>query len=341
MAQPQLERNQDSLSRRAFVKTVGAGALTASVSPVAHGDAPARIGERLGPRPSLVSETPVARLHQSLSAEQRRTICFPFEHPLRARVGVNWKIVESRIADMTGEQRALCREIFQNLCSEDGFERLSRAMKEDYGGFENYHVALFGEPGGDRPCEWVLTGRHVTLRSNGHHAPGGLIGGPIFLGHASGSFHEDSRHAGNVWRFQGERANAVFQALDPQQQAQARIDAAEPDEARYITLPRPSAGERGLAVAELDESRKALVGDLVRCLLQPFRTGDGGEEPSRLREAGDVDRLRLTCHTDRDIGDDGEWDIWKVEGPAFSWYFHGHPHVHSYIYFKNSFHSRI
>ena len=29
-----------------------------------------------------------------------------------------------------------------------------------------------------------------------------------------------------------------------------------------------------------------------------------------------------------DIGNDGEWDNWRLEGPAFVWYFRGSPHVH-------------
>ena len=28
---------------------------------------------------------------------------------------------------------------------------------------------------------------------------------------------------------------------------------------------------------------------------------------------------------------DGIWDRWKLEGPAFVWYFRGSPHVHTWI----------
>ena len=33
-----------------------------------------------------------------------------------------------------------------------------------------------------------------------------------------------------------------------------------------------------------------------------------------------------------DLGDDGVWDNWRIEGPAFVWYFRGAPHVHSWIH---------
>ena len=51
----------------------------------------------------------------------------------------------------------------KNLCSEDGYERFMKQMDDDAGGFEAYHVAVFGEPGTDKPFEWVLSGRHDTL----------------------------------------------------------------------------------------------------------------------------------------------------------------------------------
>lgn len=68
------------------------------------------------------------------------------------------------IGDLTPEQQAICSEIMKNLCSEDGYERFMKQMDDDAGGFEAYHVAVFGEPGTDKPFEWVLSGRHDTLR---------------------------------------------------------------------------------------------------------------------------------------------------------------------------------
>ena len=31
------------------------------------------------------------------------------------------------------------------------------------------------------------------------------------------------------------------------------------------------------------------------------------------------------------IGDDQEWDNWRLEGPSFVWYFRGTPHVHVWV----------
>ena len=35
-----------------------------------------------------------------------------------------------------------------------------------------------------------------------------------------------------------------------------------------------------------------------------------------------------------DIGDDGVWDVWQVEGPNMIWYFRGAPHVHTWVYIR-------
>ena len=94
-------------------------------------------------------------------------------------------------------------------------------MEDDAGGFENYHVAVFGEPGTDKPFEWVLTGRHDTLRADGNSVEGAAFGGPIFYGHdATGIGNDDAKHTDNVWWYQGQQANKIFATLDDKQKAQ-------------------------------------------------------------------------------------------------------------------------
>jgi len=96
---------------------------------------------------SFYATTAVARFHKSLTKAQREQICFPFDHPLRSVVKNNWEIVKPAISDLNKEQQALCREIMKGLCSEDGHERFMKQMEDDAGSFEDYHVAVFGEPG--------------------------------------------------------------------------------------------------------------------------------------------------------------------------------------------------
>jgi hypothetical protein len=322
------------LSRRDFVKTVGTTALaaTAPVIGARHAGASPSGKKAAGPTPSAPAETAVARFYQTLKPEQKKQICFAFNHPLRLRVRNNWAIVKPTIGDMTKEQQALCREVFKNLCSDEGYERFTRQMGDDYGGFESYHVAVFGEPGTDKPFEWVLTGRHDTLRADGNSVAGAAFGGPIFYGHAAeGHFNEDPRHTNNVWWYQGKQANAIFATLDDKQRAGALVSSKEEDDARTIRLKGSKLAETGLAVSGLDGQQKQMVRKLLEAMLMPFRAFDAEEVRECLDEAGGLDKLRLIYFKEGDIGDDGVWDVWKLEGPAFSWYFHGSPHVHTWL----------
>jgi hypothetical protein len=321
-----------AVSRRDFIRTVGAGALAASVPIIgrtAAADGPAQVG----PTPSAAAETAVARLYKTITPAQRKVICFPFDHPKRRQVGNNWAIVEPTIDDMSPDQQALCREIMKNLCSEEGYERFMKQMSDDSpGGFEDYHVAIFGEPGTDKPFEWVLTGRHDTLRADGNSVEGAAFGGPIFYGHAAdGHNNEDAKHTHNVWWYQGEQANKIFKTLDDKQKAQALVDKAEKDVPSTTYLKGDHLPKTGLAVSELDGQQKAMVSQLLEMMLRPFRAFDATEVRSCVDVNGGVDKMRLTFFKEGDIGNDGVWDIWKLEGPAFSWYFRGSPHVHTWL----------
>ncbi len=319
------------VSRRDFVKAIGASALAATVPIIGQrtataGPVPA------GPTPKSAAETAVARFYKTLTPAQQKVLVFPFNDPLRKRVGNNWEIVKPTIGDLTPEQQSLCTEIMKNLCSEDGYERFMKQMEDDAGGFDAYHVAVFGEPGTDKPFEWVLTGRHDTLRADGNSVEGAAFGGPIFYGHAAdGHATEDSKHTNNVWWYQGEQANKIFRSLDEKEQTRALVEKAEADEPKTISLKGDKLPAKGLAVVDLDSQQKAMVSDLLEMMLRPFRANDAEEVRECLASNGGVDKLRLTFFKENDLGNDGVWDIWKLEGPAFSWFFRGSPHVHTWL----------
>ncbi|WP_168221547.1 DUF3500 domain-containing protein [Aquisphaera giovannonii] len=285
------------------------------------------------PGRSAAAETAVARFYKSLTKPQREAICFPFDHKLRSVVKNNWSIVKPAIRDMDKEQKALCREIMKGLTSEEGHERFMRQMKDDSpGGFEAYHVAVFGEPESEKPFEWVLTGRHDTLRVDGNSVAGAAFGGPIFYGHAAdGHDTEDPKHTNNVWWPQAEAANMIFSTLDDKQRKQALMEDAEADDADTIRLKGGSLPSTGLSIATLDGQQKQMTRKLIDTMLAIFREGDAEEVRQCLDASGGVDSLRLTFFKEDDLGDDGIWDIWKLEGPAFSWYFRGAPHVHAWL----------
>src|SRR5688572_7712200 len=79
-----------TLSRREFLKTSAAFVTAAS----AGGSLLAQAQEN---RPKC--ETLVSTLYKSLSEEQRKVVCFGFDHPLRSKVDNNWQITDKTITE--------------------------------------------------------------------------------------------------------------------------------------------------------------------------------------------------------------------------------------------------
>jgi len=97
MAQPRGSRLEElecclTLPRRDLLRTLGAGVLASSVPLIGRTTTAADGQTKVGPSPSELAETAVARFHASLSKAQREQICSPFDHPLRSVVKNNWKL---------------------------------------------------------------------------------------------------------------------------------------------------------------------------------------------------------------------------------------------------------
>ncbi|HZN64102.1 MAG TPA: DUF3500 domain-containing protein [Tepidisphaeraceae bacterium] len=335
-----------SISRRQFIHTtagavVAAGAtglgLTA-VHAAAEAPAPGPFAAS-GIKPS--SETLVAQLYKSLKDAQRQALCFPFDHELRLKVDNNWQITPKSIADvLDGDQRALVRDIFMGMHSDEYAKKVFDQVEHDGGGPGTFEkecaIALFGEPdpsgaGEKSKFEFVLTGRHCTRRCDGNSVSGAAFGGPIFYGHAAQGFNETATHPGNAYWYQALRANEVFKSLDGRQRKLAlRTDARKEQGTSTVALTGKKQGLPGIPVSELSSDQKDLVRKVMSDLLAPFRKADA-DEAMKLVEAGGFDSLHLAYYRNMDIGNDGVWDVWQVEGPGMLWYFRGAPHVHTWV----------
>lgn len=321
---PECERNDPpngplgrGVSRRGFLASAGALSAAALVP-----------GWTLGKESESVPvvETKVKELFDSMTADQKKTLCFPMNHALRQKAQANWNITEPTIEDLEPAQQDLVESIVRGICSEEGFEKFQIQMNDDAGGLGQYHIALFGQPG-DARFQFVLTGRHATMRADGNHEDKVAFGGPMVYGHAHGGFHEPADHKGNVFWYQGLRANEVFGALDPGQRGKALVKAAPAED----KIEHRSAGYDGIAVGELSADQKGLVDKVMTDLLSPYRERDAEEVMNVLTANGGLDRIHLAFYQSGDIGDDGVWDIWRLEGPGFVWHFRGSPHVHTWV----------
>jgi hypothetical protein len=335
MTTPLLAGSPDAVSRRQFLarSAVLAGGLAtaSSAQPAAAVEAAAA--------PS--AETLAGLLHASLSPAQRRQICFPwdYKHPkhglLRTRVANNWQASAPDVAGdfYTVDQQRLVRDIFEQLTQPEWHARFDKQLEDDAGGFgHSQSVALIGEPGSGR-FQFLLTGRHMTLRCDGDAAEHVAFGGPIFYGHDAGGFNEEPGHPGNVFWPQALAANRVFAMLDGRQRKLALVDRMPRENA--IAFRGRSDGKGvdapGIPVSELTPDQRAELDTVLAILLEPFRTVDQTETKTCLATQGGLDACRLAFYRPGDLGNDGVWDNWRLEGPSFVWHFRGAPHVHVWV----------
>ena len=154
------------------------------------------------------------------------------------------------------------------------------------------------------------------------------LAGRFFYGHAVKET-EDPSHPGNIYWKQAQGANQVFAALDGKQRDRALL-ATAPVESK-IELQGKSGAFSGIAIGELARDQKALVQSVMRSLLSPYRPSDADTVMRDIAANGGMDALHLSFYKQDDLGSDGIWDIWRLEGPAFVWHFRGTPHVHTWV----------
>jgi hypothetical protein len=303
------------------MKTVGGAALATAAVPALFDPRFAHAA----PTMQSAAETAVGRFYNSLTADQKKAICLPFDHQLRQRISANWHVTEKLIGSdfFSDEQRALINDIVKNVTSEEGYERIVRQMDDDDGGIQNYSVAIFGEPGAGK-FEWEMTGRHLTLRADGDSVDKAAFGGPIIYGHGE----EDDLNK-NLFHYQTKRANEVFRALDPKQAERALLKDA-PRETE-VAIQGDAGKFPGIRIGELSADQRQLVQSTLTALLDPYRKEDVEEAMAIIGGPEGLEKLHMAFYQEGDLEDDKVWDIWRIEGPTMAWHFRGAPHVHAYI----------
>lgn len=322
-----------NMDRRQFIQssagTLGAVALSGSALKALADEKAATIEN--------APETLVKTFFQSLNDQQKKTICFDWDYMdskrglLRTRVENNWKITAPAINSdfFTKEQRTLVRSIFEGIIHPEWHARFDKQLTDDMGGFgKAQSAAIFGTPGSDK-FEFVLTGRHTTLRCDGNSADHVALGGPIFYGHAAGRDDELATHPGNVFWEQAVAANAVYNSLDGRQRKLAEV--AETPYESEVAFRGAKGGMQGIPVSELAADQRALLLSTLSKLVEPFRSTDRDEVQKCIAKQGGIEKMHLAYYTDEDVGDDKVWDNWRLEGPSFVWHFRGSPHVHVWV----------
>ncbi|MEI6233358.1 MAG: DUF3500 domain-containing protein [Planctomycetota bacterium] len=313
--------------RRRFLVTALGAAIAAGTAPLGG---LVRADDKV-----KVPETAVKALFDSLTEAQKKEVCFAWDYMdpnrglLRTRVSNNWHITKPVINSdfFTAPQRLLVRDIFEGIVQPEWQPKIDKQLKDDAGGFGNQqNIAIFGKPG-DGKFEFVMTGRHMTMRCDGHSTDHAAFGGPIFYGHAASGFNEKPGHPNNVYWEQALQANKVYEILDGKQRSKAEVSK-QPEEAAVAFRESPYAG---IPISELTADQKAVVQKTLEKLVEPYRNSDRESVEACLKKQGGLDKCSLAFYTDDDLGNDRVWDTWRLEGPAFVWHFRGTPHVHVWV----------
>ena len=328
--------HSDSISRRAFMRTTGLGLAALTTTGTGLTAAPsAGAEEGAGAKPKETCESLVAALYKSLDEPQKKMLCFPFDHRLRSEVDNNWHVTEARVGKhFKAEQQDLVRQIFMGLHSEEYAQTVLKQVDHDSGGkggLAKSSIALFGEPGTGK-FEFVLTGRHCTRRCDGDSVEGAAFGGPVFYGHAAQGFNEKPGHPGNAYWYQAQRANELFQALDGKQRARALLgDPRAEQGSETVKLAGKNGTLAGLPASEMSKDQCGLLRKVMADVLAPFRKLDAEESMKYIEANAGFNKLHLAYFKNMDIGNDGVWDVWQIEGPNMVWHFRGAPHVHVWV----------
>lgn len=323
-----------NLDRREFLRTVGVTAAAAGSLPLWSTPS-----AQAAPKPTSAAETAVKALYDTLTEAQKKEVCFAwdYQHPvrglLRTYVSNNWHITKPAIKSdfYTKQQQTIILDIFKGIINPDWHARIGKQLKDDTGGKEwgaDQNIAIFGKPGSDK-FEFVMTGRHITIRADGNCQDHVAFGGPIFYGHAASGFNEKVHHPGNVFWHQAEAANKVFTMLDGKQQTRALVKK-RPDEWK-VPFPGAKGSSLGIPVADLSADQKKELHKVLLLMIEPYRKEDQDEALECFKKQGGLEKCNLAFYEEGDLGNDREWDNWRIEGPAFVWYFRGTPHLHVWV----------
>jgi len=333
---PDCGAGEAGLDRRTFLKPLGVTAAATAAGAVPLWATPRG---QAAPAATSAAETAVKGLYDTLTEQQRKEICFAWDYMddkrglLRTHVSNNWQITKPVIRSefYTQKQQDIIHDVFQGLINPEWYGKFMKQLRDDTGGKlwgSSQSIAMFGKPG-DAKFEFVMTGRHMTLRADGNTESHVAFGGPIFYGHAASGFNEKVGHPGNVFWHQAMLANGVYQILDKKQQEKALV-AKSPAESG-VNFQGEKAKFPGIAVKELADEQKKDLQKVLTSLVEPFRQEDQEEALECLKKQGGLDACNLSFYKDQDIGNDGIWDNWRLEGPSFVWYFRGSPHVHVWV----------
>ncbi|HLX24078.1 MAG TPA: DUF3500 domain-containing protein [Usitatibacter sp.] len=282
----------------------------------------------------------VEALHASLTAPQRRAICFDWDYLdpdrglLRSFISNHWQATRPavRSAFFSAKQQALIHDVYTGLVDSAWYPRFMKQLRDDTLGHEwgtNQSIAFFEEPG-TGTLQFVFSGRHTTLRAQAGGASPLAFGGPILYGHQATGYYERVNHPGNVFWDQAMAASTLAAMLEEPQLASAVVDRLPLESEIGFGAVHP-----GLDAAAMDGAQRAQLARVLSAVLAPLRASDRERAMQCLAAQGGIERCRISFARDGRMSTP-HWDNWRLEGPAIVVHYQGFPHVHVWLHISES-----
>ncbi len=283
----------------------------------------------LPPSRSKVLETAQSRalqLFASFDADTRRIACVEYDHPLRqyhnrgvAGGGING-------FHLGWEQRRVLTDLLYAGLSEAGRERVPNEFFTSWPGIHVMNVLFCGDPR-TPPYQLIITGPHLNLRLGGPNREGVAFGGPQVYGDQRGN--ERKGLPGNLYRYQFLTAHRLFQSLNAAQQRAAVLEVSPIQ--TQIELRGSKESFPGVPIAGLSAESKTIARALIDGILETYPEDDVEYAERCLQHNGGLEGLWLSYYREGEVDRSGEFQIFRLEGPAAVFYFRGYPHVHAFI----------
>jgi hypothetical protein len=287
------------------------------------------LGYAWPPSPSTVldsSQNLAIRLYRSLDSATRAQACVEYDHPLRQyhNRGVWGGGVSGWSLDRS--QARLLTDLWYAGLSDSGRRKIPNEHYLRWPSVYALRVLFCGDPA-NPPYQVVLTGPHLNLRIGGASREGAAFGGPQVYGDQRGN--EQRGLPGNLYREQLELALRIYSGLSSEQRAIAVL-ATSPSQT-LVELQGRGGKFAGVSVDSLTRDGRSLVRALIDSMFSNYPAEDVAYAWRCIEDNGGVEQLFLSYYKDGEVAGSGEYQIFRLEGPAAVFHFLGYPHVHAFI----------
>jgi hypothetical protein len=268
----------------------------------------------------------------SLTAEQRARVAFPFESDERLR----WHFIPNEtfprkglmIKDMTEMQRRLAHDLLRSGLSARGYLKVTSIMEledilkviETGGKFarnkEEYFFSIFGTPAAKGRWGWRVEGHHVSVRfaiADGA-VTDNLASSPMFLGTNPAEVQEGDKKGLRVLADEEDAGRALVTALPADLQKQAVINAVAPSDILTMNkndiTPLP---DQGVLYGALPAQHQALLLKVIEVYTSNMEADIAAERLAKIKAAG-MDKIRFAWLGETDKG---KKHYYSVQGPTF------------------------